>query len=102
MRLVSLLVMRFSGRGRAWLLAMMLAGLPAAPVPAVAAERVEVPLHQRVLSDGNIRYFVTLSVAGSRPLDAMLDTGSTGLRMPARCRISCSRPFATISGTWSG
>jgi hypothetical protein len=34
-----------------------------------------------VLTDGVTRYSIPVAVAGSRPLDVMLDTGSTGLRM---------------------
>jgi len=71
--------MRFSGCVHAWLLALVLVGASSAG----AAERVEVPLDQRVLSDGNIRYFVDVSVAGHPPIAAMVDTGSTGLRILA-------------------
>ena len=51
------------------------------PSAAFAAQRIEVPIKQTVLTDGNIRYSIPIAVAGSRPLDIMLDTGSTGLRM---------------------
>lgn len=70
-------MMRFSGFVRAWLAALVLVG----PCAARAAERVEVPINQSVLSDGNIRYFVDVSIADSRPVAAMVDTGSTGLRI---------------------
>ena len=66
-----------AGCWRALLLMAVLAG----SYPAGAAERVEVPLHQTVLSNGNIRYSVDVSIAGSRPLAAMVDTGSVGLRI---------------------
>jgi predicted aspartyl protease len=49
--------------------------------PAFTSERVEVPLEQRVLTDGTIRYFIDISLAGSAPIAAMVDTGSTGLRI---------------------
>jgi hypothetical protein len=44
--------------------------------------RVEVPVRQVRLSDGVIRYSVPVSVGGSR-VEAMLDTGSFGLRVLA-------------------
>jgi hypothetical protein len=83
--------MRFSNCVRAWLLALALAG----PSAAGAAERVEMPLDQRVLSNGTIRYFVNLSIAGVRPLAAMLDTGSTGLRILSN--VVPDSAFASIS-----
>ena len=43
--------------------------------------RVEVPISQRRLSDGTIRYSVPVRVGGGRIIDAMLDTGSFGLRV---------------------
>jgi hypothetical protein len=70
-------MMRVSDCVCAGLLASVLVG----PSAAGAAGRVEVPLHQRVLSDGNIRYFVDVSVAGSRPVATMVDTGSVGFRI---------------------
>jgi hypothetical protein len=83
--------MRFWGCVRAWLGALVLMG----PSVVGAAERVEVPLNQRVLSDGNIRYFVDVSVAGSPPVAAMVDTGSTGLRFLPN--VVPDAAFASIS-----
>lgn len=80
-----------SGCLRASLLAVVLVGSYAAG----AAERVEVPLHQTVLSDGNIRYSVDVSMAGSRPIPAMVDTGSTGLRILSRAVTDTD--FASVS-----
>jgi len=60
-----------------------------------AGERIEVPLEQRVLSNGNIRYFVAISLGGSRTLAAMVDTGSTGLRILSRAIPDSA--FASIS-----
>jgi len=77
---------------RVWVLALAMA----CPFAAGAAGRVEVPLNQRVLSDGTIRYFVTVSVAGSRPVAAMVDTGSTGLRILPD--VVPDKAFASISG----
>jgi len=80
-----------SGCLRASFLAVALVGSYAAG----AAERVEVPLHQTVLSDGNIRYSVDVSMAGSRPIPAMVDTGSTGLRILSRAVTDTD--FASVS-----
>ena len=52
------------------------------------ATRVEVPISQRRLSDGNIRYSVPVRVGGSGPIDAMLDTGSFGLRVLAGALVA--------------
>lgn len=60
-----------------------------------AGERIEVPLEQRVLSNGTIRYFVNISLGGSRPIAAMVDTGSTGLRILPRTIPDSA--FASIS-----
>src|SRR5262249_5779599 len=87
--------MRFWGCVRAWLMALVLTGSSALG----AAERVELPLNQRVLSDGNIRYFVDVSVAGFRPVAAMVDTGSTGLRFLPN--VGPTSAFASISDQWS-
>ena len=83
--------MRFWGCVRAWLMALVLTGSSAVG----AAERVELPVNQRVLSDGNIRYFVDVSVAGFRPVEAMVDTGSTGLRFLPN--VVPASAFASIS-----
>lgn len=56
----------------------------AALVPAgglLAAERVDVPVHQTVLPDGDTRYSVPVTVGDGPPIEAMLDTGSFGLRV---------------------
>jgi hypothetical protein len=46
-----------------------------------AAGRTEVPIKQTVLTDGTIRYSIPIAVGGPSPIDIMLDSGSTGLRM---------------------
>jgi hypothetical protein len=56
-----------------------LSGLAAEP-----AKRFEVPIIQRRLSDGVIRFGVSVRVGASAPIEAMLDTGSFGLRIMAR------------------
>ncbi|WP_375394863.1 hypothetical protein [uncultured Sphingomonas sp.] len=53
------------------------------PATAVAADRVELPVRAVTLSDGTHRFGVTLTIDG-RPIEAGLDTGSTGLRVMAR------------------
>lgn len=43
--------------------------------------RVLVPIYQTTLSDGTVRYSIPIRVGHSQPIQAMLDTGSTGLRV---------------------
>jgi hypothetical protein len=45
------------------------------------ADRIEVPISQIRLTDGTIRYWVPVMVGGRGPIQAMLDTGSVGLRI---------------------
>jgi hypothetical protein len=52
--------------------------------------RVEVPISQTMLPNGEIRYSVPVSVGGGAPIKAMLDTGSFGLRVMAKA-LSSSR-----------
>jgi hypothetical protein len=47
------------------------------------ATRVEVPIYQRQMPDGAIRYWVPVRIGGSASIPAMLDTGSFGLRVMA-------------------
>jgi hypothetical protein len=47
---------------------------------ALASERIEVPIKRTVLSNGDTRYSIPLAIGGS-PIEAMLDSGSTGLRV---------------------
>ncbi|MBO9559806.1 MAG: hypothetical protein J7515_14650 [Caulobacter sp.] len=44
-------------------------------------ERVEIPIHQTRFPGGVVRYWIKLSVDGAPPIEAMLDTGSTGLHL---------------------
>jgi hypothetical protein len=69
---------RLSGRvvGRA--LAILMAAGPAATL---ADERIEIPIKQTTLSDGQIRYSIPVVVGGAAVTEAMLDTGSSGLRV---------------------
>jgi hypothetical protein len=48
---------------------------------ACAAERVEIPVRQISAHNGRIFYYVMVTVGGSKPFAAMLDSGSTGLRV---------------------
>jgi hypothetical protein len=69
------------------LLALVLAAAPLAASNVWAfgtTQRVEVPIRQLTLPDGMIRYSVPVSIGGNPPLDAMLDTGSFGLRVLGR------------------
>ena len=49
--------------------------------PLLAAGRVDVPIRQIVLPDGNPRYSVPVTVGDGPPVEAALDTGSFGLRI---------------------
>jgi hypothetical protein len=63
---------------------LLIAALPLmAATAALAQPRVEIPIQQSVLANGAPRYWVELSIAGGAPIRAMLDTGSTGLRVLA-------------------
>lgn len=73
--------------------------------PTWAVERIEVPIKQTVLSDGELRYSVPVAVGGSDAFDAMLDTGSSGLRIleatvPAARYVASDQP--SIYGYGSG
>jgi Protein of unknown function (DUF3443) len=46
-----------------------------------SVHRIEVPIKQTVISNGKIRYSIPISVGHSPEFDAMLDTGSAGLRL---------------------
>jgi hypothetical protein len=48
---------------------------------AAAAERAEIPIRQIHAPNGRIFYYVMVTVGGSKPFAAMLDSGSTGLRV---------------------
>jgi hypothetical protein len=50
-------------------------------LPALAQSRIVVPITQTILPDGDIRYSVPVRVGNSQPVAALLDTGSTGLRV---------------------
>ena len=60
--------------------ALSLAAGLAAPA-AADGTRVVVPIRRTVLPDGVVRYSVPVSVGGGAPIDALLDTGSFGLRV---------------------
>jgi hypothetical protein len=52
-------------------------------MPIAVQARTELPIKAVVISDGARRYSVTLTIDG-RPIEAGLDTGSTGLRILAK------------------
>lgn len=65
-------------------LALLAVGLVASRLFAAGTTaRVEVPISERRLSDGNLRYSVPVRIGGGSPIEAMLDTGSFGLRVMA-------------------
>src|SRR5271155_5192145 len=49
-----------------------------------AVTRIEVPVSQHRLSNGDARFSVCVRVGGGTPIQAMLDTGSFGLRVMER------------------
>lgn len=51
---------------------------------AAGATRVVVPIAQLKLSDGTVRYSVPVRLGSGKPIQAMLDTGSYGLRVLAQ------------------
>lgn len=50
---------------------------------AAAQPRIEVPISQTVQSNGMVRYSIPVTIGG-QPVEAMLDTGSFGLRVLSR------------------
>ncbi len=50
---------------------------------AATAPRAEIPIHRRMLSNGETRFYVKVQVGAHTAMDAMFDTGSTGLRILA-------------------
>lgn len=71
-----------SGFRTAFGLALLLLVLLAARAFAAGtATRIEVPIYQRRLPDGNIRYWVYVRIGAGAPIAALLDTGSFGLRV---------------------
>ena len=71
-RIIALLAVLFVASGDA---GSVISSASAAP------RRVEVPIHQRVLSDGTVRYWIPVRIGNSRPIETMLDSGSIGLRI---------------------
>lgn len=63
-------------------LALHLAGAWPSPATEPSA-RIEVPVVRHRLSNGDIRFAVSVRVGSGAPMDAMLDTGSFGLRVLA-------------------
>lgn len=61
----------------------IIASVPSAASPPSAPVRTEIPIREVVLPDGVRRYAVSLTIDG-QPVDAQLDTGSTGLRVLSR------------------
>ncbi len=57
------------------------ANIPAPGSASSSGARVVVPISQTTLSDGTIRYSVPIRLGNSPPVQAFLDTGSTGLRI---------------------
>jgi hypothetical protein len=68
-------------------------------------DRAVVPISQILLPNGDIRYSVPVSVGGAQPVQALLDTGSTGLRIMAGALPDSSYTntgFLSVYGFGSG
>lgn len=73
-------------------LAHLLTGLLAlAGVSETGGDRVEIPISQARFSNGPPRYSIPVALEGGAPIDAMLDTGSTGLNVLPSVEIA-SKP----------
>jgi hypothetical protein len=46
-----------------------------------SAQSIVLPINQTMLPDGQIRYSTSISVSDAPPIEAMIDTGSVGLRV---------------------
>ncbi len=46
-----------------------------------ASDRVEIQIKQNILSNGDVRYSIPVRIGNAAPVETMLDTGSTGLRI---------------------
>src|SRR4051812_20668327 len=77
--IISLQVVHCAARTIAFLLVLSLL----VAQQSVRAESITLPISQTVLRDGMIRYSVPVSIDGGPTVDAMLDTGSVGLRVLA-------------------
>ncbi|WP_158901349.1 hypothetical protein [Burkholderia sp. L27(2015)] len=65
--------------GISQLAAIVLLAIPAA----VLAQSITLPIHQQAMPDGQIRYSTPISIAHGPTIEAMIDTGSVGLRVLA-------------------
>jgi len=80
---------------QALIAAILLAGLASAAQ--AADSRVEIPIVQRTLSDGTLRYAVLMTIGGAT-VEAGLDTGSTGLRLlPGAAPVAMTRRRETYA-----
>ena len=60
---------------------LLLASVRSFLFAAGTAGRIEVPIYQVKLPNDTIRYWVPVTIGGKGPIEAMLDTGSVGLRV---------------------
>jgi len=65
--------------GIAHLAAIVLLAIPIT----VLAQSITLPIHQQTMPDGEIRYSTPISIAHGPAIEAMIDTGSVGLRVLA-------------------
>jgi hypothetical protein len=87
--------MRLSSLRR--VLAGLLAGLAVASAAWAGppeARRIEVPIKAVTLADGDMRFTVPVSIGGGPTFEAMIDTGSKGLRLTPSLAISQASAYA--------
>jgi hypothetical protein len=72
---LSVIGRKFASTAR-WLLAICLLSSAI-----VHAQSVTLPINQTLLPDGQIRYSIPVKISDEKPIEAMLDTGSVGLRV---------------------
>ena len=94
-----------------WLMLCLLACISAISAPDCRAAakpkpkeypRFEIPIERTVLLDGVVRYWVPVTIGGSGPIPALLDTGSTGLLVLSRAVKKTSlRRLGRVSYTYA-
>lgn len=67
--------------GELMLLAAAMLAMTAQTCGAASPVRVVVPIQQSLLRDGTVRYSIPIRIGHSVPMQAMLDTGSTGIHV---------------------
>jgi hypothetical protein len=73
----------------------------AMPVVSTSGQRAQVSIKQTILPDGAVRYSIPVSVGGSAPFDAFLDTGSWGLSLLPGAAPSSAYTNSAVADTVS-